>query len=161
VPAATPIPVATPTSDQIIAVGKALFPYHQSLGGYGPCNASFAVDHCPLSARLLAQVAVYAANYQRVCPQGCRLQGLMVRMPCTSWTSESVTVPPGFAGLAHPEAIIDLSGGSCDEMVYYAPLITENNQLVADDVWCGDEDPAYGMYNSNVNAIAGQTCHAP
>jgi len=51
-----------------------------------------------------------------------------------------------------------LSGGSCTAITYYIPVIVENDRPVADDVWCGQEATAFGMYNDSFDAVGGLSC---
>jgi len=155
IPTALPIePTASPspTSAQVAAVGRAVFPYVASAGGYTECNSSYDVAHCDLSARLRSQIATYAADAAKACPKGCAGGGLISRLPCASWPHEAVT--------AEPDLVADvlLSGGSCTAITYYIPVIVENDRPVADDVWCGQEATAFGMYNDSFDAVGGLSC---
>ena len=155
VPTALPIePTAppSPTSAQVVAVGSALFPYVRSAGGYTECNSSYDVAHCPMSARLRSQIAAYAIDATKACPKGCAGGGLISRLHCASWPHEAVTAEPDLVADVH------LSGGSCTPITYYTPVIVENNRPVADDVWCGQEAIAYGMYNNSFDAVGGLSC---
>ena len=160
-PAATATPSPTPaavTFTQSIAVGKALFPLVN--GKYLECvQGAYNVSSCPIDARLKAQIATYAANYQRLCSQGCGGALLLLRQQCGGFTSETVTTPQNQA-----IAIVLLSGNSCvstsGTQTMYVSVVIENGQPVADDVMCAMGDPKYGMYNSDPNATSGNPCPA-
>jgi hypothetical protein len=147
-PTAAPSPDPTPTSAQVVAAGGAVFPYLRSPGGYSACNRAYAISRCPFSARLRTQIAVYAA----ACPQGCAGAGLISRMQCQSWTRETVSES------TYLIAAVALSGGNCPTTTYYIPVVMENQRVVADDVWCGQEATAFGMYNYTAGARGGLAC---
>lgn len=138
-----------------MAVGSGVFPYQRSVRGYIACNRSYSVSRCPFSARLRTQLAGYAGNAAGTCPQGCTTSGLISRVQCGSWSHESVTES------IYLVASIALSGGACSAMTYYIPVVMENNRVVADDVWCGQEAVAFGMYNYSANATGGLSCSFP
>jgi hypothetical protein len=153
-------PVSLPTSAQIVAVGRAVFPHHPNVGDFEPCNNSYDVGACPFSAQLRAQIATYAANYPRVCPRGCAGEGLLTRSQCGSWSDESVTAKGFLDGSQYEEAIVELSGGSCDDTIFFIPVVMESGRLVATDMYCNDDFATFGMYNSNVKAVGGLSCSA-
>ena len=151
---ATPTPAAV-TFTQSIAVGKALFP--QVNGKYLECDqGAYNVSACPIDARLKAQIATYAANYQRLCAQGCGGALLLLRQQCGGFTGETVNTPQN-----ESIAIVTLTGNSClgnVSQVMYVQVVIENGQPLADDVMCNVGDPKYGMYNTNSNATGGIPC---
>lgn len=156
-PTATPTPTpATVTFARSIAVGKALFP--QVNGKYLECDQGLDnITACPFDARLRAQIQTYAANYHRLCPQGCGGALLLLRQQCGGFTSETVTTPQNQA-----IAIVMLSGNSCvstsGTQTMYVSVVIENGQPLADDVMCAMGDPKYGMYNTDPNATSGNPC---
>ncbi|MGH7749351.1 MAG: hypothetical protein ACREQ5_31980, partial [Candidatus Dormibacteria bacterium] len=157
-PAATATPASTPaavTFTQSIAVGKALFP--QVSGKYLECDATpDAILACPFDARLRAQVEAYAANKQRLCPQGCGGALLLLRQQCGGFTSETVNTPQN-----ESIGIVMLTGNSClgnVSEIMYVQVVIENGVPLADDVMCNVGDPKYGMYNANTGATGGNPC---
>ena len=154
--ALTATPQASVTFMQSIAVGKALFPVVN--GKYLECDASpDAILACPFDARLKAQVLTYAANKQRLCPQGCGGALLLLRQQCGGFSNETVSTPQNQA-----IAIVMLSGNTCvstsGTQTMYVSVVIENGQPLADDVMCAMGDPKYGMYNSDPNATGGNPC---
>jgi len=150
---------AIPTPDQSIAVGKALFPEAFN-GGFLECDAitgaGFDVSNCPMSSRLKAEVAHYAANYHAACPQGCGGALLIIRDQCGSFPAEDVTTAPNPA-----VAIVKLSGDTTCRGVpktFYVDVVIENGQAVADDIDCNIGDAKYGMYNPDPKATGPPPC---
>ena len=157
-PVATATPAPTPaavTFTQSIAVGKTLFP--QVNGKYLECDSTpDAILACPFDARLKAQVLTYAANKQRLCPQGCGGALLLLRQQCGGFTGETVNTPQN-----ESIGIVTLTGNSClgnVSQIMYVQVVIENGQPVADDVMCNVGDPKYGMYNANTDATGGNPC---
>src|SRR5205807_7023537 len=135
---------AIPTADQSVAVGRTLFP-EAFKGGFLECDAitgaGFDVTNCPMSTRLKAEVAHYAANYHALCPQGCGGALLIIRDQCGSFPDEQVSTAPNPA-----IAIVKLSGDTTCRGVaktFYVTALIENGQAVADDIDCNVGDAKY------------------
>jgi hypothetical protein len=160
-PVVTPPPTlpAIPTADQSAAVGRALFP-EAFKGGFLECDAitgaGFDVTNCPMSTRLKAEVAHYAANYHTQCPRGCGGALLIIRDQCGSFPDEQVTTAPNPA-----IAIVKLSGDTTCRGVaktFYVTVRVESGQAVADDIDCNVGDAKYGMYNPDPKATGPPPC---
>ena len=152
----TPAPSAGVTFTQSMSVTKALFP--QVSGKYVECDQGVdSIASCPFSARLKAQIATYSINYHRICPQGCPGGLLLLRQQCGGFGGETVSTPQnqsiGIAMLTGNSCL----GGSGNETMY-VQVVIENGQPLADDIWCNNGDPKYGMYNSDPNATGGLKC---
>jgi hypothetical protein len=156
-PTATPTAVTalTATAAQSIGVAKALFPLGS--GGYTECDGD--VTHtaaCPFDARLRSQVAMYAANWQRACPNGCGGGGgLLIGGQCAIFANESITTAVNPA-----MAIVALAGQICDghNQTMYVPVIVENGLPLADDVECNAGDPKYGLYTLSLSTTSQIRC---
>ena len=155
-PVLTPAPSAGVVYTQSVSVTKALFP--QVSGKYLECDQGVdSIASCPFSARLKAQIAVYSANYHRICPQGCPGGLLLLRQQCGGFNAETVSTPQNQSiGIAMLTGNSCLGGSGTETM--YVQVVIDNGQPVADDIWCNDGDPKYGMYNADPNATGGLKC---
>ena len=164
-PTATPtaVPALTVTAAQSIAVAKALFPLSSAGGGYIECGDVTHTAACPFDARLRSQVAIFAANWQRSCPNGCGVAGgltgqipqLLLGGQCGIFAGESITTADKPA-----MAIVALTGQICDghNQTMSAPVILESGLPLADDVECNAADPQYGMYALGPSATGPIRC---
>lgn len=158
---ATPTAIAalTVTAAQSVAVAEALFPWSTTMGGYTECDTSLDSTEgwsaCPFDARLRNQVAIYAANWQQLCPQGCVGGAGLFLGQCPTFANRSITT-----GANPAVAIVMLTGQVCgiSEQLMYVSVVLEGGQPLADDVECNAQEPQYGMYNSDPNAIGGDGC---
>ncbi|MFI5286382.1 MAG: hypothetical protein ACHQ4F_08680 [Candidatus Dormibacteria bacterium] len=103
----------------------------------------------------VGDVTTCASNAAKGCPYGCAGAALITRARCRSWTRESVTDSAGLV------ATVALSGGNCPATNYYVFVIMENDRPVADDISCGQEAVAFGMYNNSANANGALSCSYP
>lgn len=159
VPTAPPTPAPPATSDQGVAVGRAIFPVAFD-GGYLECDAiaasGYDTTNCPMSARLLGRIARYAANYHQQCPQGCDSALPIIRDRCGSFPNEQVTT-----GATPAIVVVQLSGDATCRGVaktFFVSVIIENGAAVADDIDCNKADPKYGMYNPDPKATVPRPC---
>jgi hypothetical protein len=152
----TVAPALSVTAAQSIAVAKALFPLSSTEGGYTECGDVTHTAACPFDARLRSQVAIFAANWQRICPNGCGGGGgLLLGGQCGIFANESITTADKPA-----MAIVALTGQICggSNQTMYVPVITESGLPLADDVECNAADPQHGMYTLGPSATGQIRC---
>jgi hypothetical protein len=127
------------------------------MGGYSECDLSLdATAACPFDVRLRSQVATYAANWQRLYPQGSGGgASLLLRGQCGIFANENITAAQNPA-----VAIVRLTGQLCGgaDQTMYVSVVVESGQPLADDVECNAGDPQHGLYNSDSNAVTGDAC---